>query len=147
MNDNLVLCDKEMVVTDSHQFFCLRYNQIIDITTNRPYVVITLLDKREIYVLSSLSKLMQNLPVTFFRCNQSSIVNLWYIKSCMRSGRSLIIHTALEKQFSVSPKYKNLFKDRLYFVKNVSIDEECVFCKKLLNHIPIGILSSDCTSK
>jgi DNA-binding LytR/AlgR family response regulator len=147
MSDNLVFCDSEMIVIDSHQIFCLRYNQIVDITTNRPYVVITLLNKHEIYLLSSLSKLLQNLPVTFFRCNHSSIVNLRYIKSCTRSGRSLIIHTALEKQFSVSPKYKSLFKGRLCFAKNLSVDERCVFCKKLLNLIPIEISGLNCTSK
>ncbi|MDR0697799.1 MAG: LytTR family transcriptional regulator DNA-binding domain-containing protein [Tannerella sp.] len=110
---------------------CLEYNQIVDITTNRPYVTITLSDDQKVLINLSLLALSKNLPVIFFQCNHSSIVNLLHVSSYYKEGRFFYLHTKLGKQFRVSPKYDHDLFEKIHFAKSHSVlFYECLSCKR-----------------
>lgn len=138
--DKIVFCDKEMIIEDGRKTIFLTYYQIVDITTSRPYIVVTLLNNDKFFIDSSLSQLYAHLPVVFFKCNRSSIINLLHVKLYLKEKRHFKVHTALQKQFCISPQYSDEFKKKLYFIKTHSFfSEDCLSCNKQQGNKNINI--------
>jgi DNA-binding LytR/AlgR family response regulator len=116
MKTRIIFCDKELIIEEKSKGTCLNYNQIIDISTNKPYVVISTLEKRQIYLEISLLELEKQLPPFFFRCNQSSIINLLFVNLYETKKKNYILYTVLGKNFTVSPKNKKNFKNKCYYL-------------------------------
>lgn len=131
MKQNILFYDREMIIEERNRIICLEYNRIVDITTDRPYSVITLSDNKSVSISLSLSTLNENLPAIFSQCNHSSIVNLLHVHSYYKKERIFYLHTKSGKQFRVSPKYKHDFFKKIHFAKSQAcLFYECFFCKR-----------------
>jgi DNA-binding LytR/AlgR family response regulator len=122
----LIYTDKSLIVEGTYQVNTILYCEIVNISTNRPYIEIVTIHNKTIYVDGSLSKIIPNLPPYFFRCNQSSIVNLLYVKLYAQPA----LHTALNKKFTVSAHNFHTCKEKLVWVqKTYTACLDCLFCK------------------
>jgi DNA-binding LytR/AlgR family response regulator len=114
--------DKEMYIKQSLKIYRLKYENIISISVDRPYIMITIPDKN-IYMETSLTKLETNLPDFFFRCNRKTVVNLMHVLVYKESDGNL--YTNLGKVYNVS------FRRRKYCMKRIDrINKQssrCVF--------------------
>ncbi len=112
----------------------LKYYDIITIITDTPYV--TILAKgyeKKIYINYSLSKIIEELPSVFFLCNQSTIINLYYLRLYEEKYSQYTLHLKNGQNFKVSRRRRNAFKDRLLHLKsNCSLDcEQKSLCNKI----------------
>jgi DNA-binding LytR/AlgR family response regulator len=112
MRSKITFCDKEMIIDKKNKVICLSYSKIVDISTNRPYVVISTMDNQSIYLEASLIELEENLPIVFFRCNQSSIINLFHV-TCYKENE---IYLVFGKVFILSFAKKKLSKQNYYIL-------------------------------
>jgi DNA-binding LytR/AlgR family response regulator len=101
---------KEMRIKWDHKICRLKYENIMSISADRPYSVITTPDKK-LYMETSLTKMDKNLPDIFFRCSRKEIVNLMYV--ILYSENEGKIYTNSGKVYTVS------FRQRKYCMKRI----------------------------
>lgn len=129
-NDPVIFYEKEIVIQDKSSTISILYCNIIGIYTDRPYAIITTFQHKSFHVLTSLSKIQKQLPPFFFRCSQSTIVNMLYIREYISKGRSLCIQTLHNKKESVSKSSKKEFIDTFFQIKDSYTQcIECIACK------------------
>ena len=83
--DNLIFTSESVILYERKRIHALKYEEIICITTDRPYLVITTVESLQMFIQMSLSKVGELLPDYFCLCNQSTIINLMliYMKNIM----------------------------------------------------------------
>ena len=134
MKSKILFNDREMLIEERCKGICLNYRKIIDFTTDKPYIRVSATDKKIIYLDTTLSELEAQLPPFFFRCNQSSIVNLLLITAYRLYKRKYVLSTCFDKEFSVSTQNREKFKELLFFFKTHNFNsEDCLCCKKAWN--------------
>jgi DNA-binding LytR/AlgR family response regulator len=102
--------NKEMRIEWNHKICHLKYEDIMSISADRPYSVITTPDKK-LYMETSLTQMDKNLPDIFFRCSRKEIVNLMYV--ILYSENEGKIYTNSGKVYNVS------FRQRKYCTKRI----------------------------
>ena len=131
MKSNILFGDQELFIEERTKGICLSYRQIVDFSTDKPYIKVSTTDNKSLYLETTLAELETHLPLFFFRCNQSTIVNLLLVSAYRKDKRKYILSTSLSKEFSVSPQNINLFKEVLTFYKtNQFISNDCISCGK-----------------
>ena len=134
MKSKILFNDREILIEERSRGICLSYSKITDFSTDKPYIRISTTDKKIIYLDTTLTELETQLPPFFFRCNQSSIVNLLLITTYRLNKRKYILSIGLEKEFSVSTQNRKKFKEILFFYKtNNFYSNNCLCCKKAWN--------------
>jgi len=132
MKSKITYCDKELIIEDPHKIICMGYDQIALISTNKPYLQITTIDRKTIIFDGLIAELKKNLPDFFFCCNRSILVNLLYVTTFEKICNKYQIHiTVLDKTINIASEYNDLFKRKLIEIKNcTSLSPLCLFCKK-----------------
>ena len=132
--NGLIFNDKGLIIQERSKGACLCYCEIVSIREDRPYATILTVTGKRYNVLMSLQKIMEHLPSFFFRCSQSDIVNLLYIKEYESKGQTLLLHTLSNQEVSVSKLNRKSFYENYRMIGNSY--SRC-----------IGCLSCGCTSK
>ena len=77
----------KMSVPNSHGFKIIRYADILWLQADNQHTQLILRgEKTPLYIYESLSELEHHLPLVFFRCHRSVIVNLCTIESINEHG-------------------------------------------------------------
>jgi DNA-binding LytR/AlgR family response regulator len=131
MKSKILFCDREMIIEEKNKGICLNYCQIIDFSADKPYIKVSTIDKKSIYLETSLAELETQLPSFFFRCNRSAIVNLLLVTMYRFDKKKYILSAILGKEFPVSLHNKNQFKEILFFYKTHNFrSDDCFSCKE-----------------
>ena len=109
-------CEKEIIICEKTKIVCLPHSDILFITTDCPYLVIMTTDNQKIYVKLSLSSLARKLPLVFFQCSQSVVVNLYFIKT-YGIGTQHILYLDAKRSFVVSRRRQKGLRERLLLFK------------------------------
>ena len=87
--------------------------------------------RKKIYLEISLLELEKQLPLFFFRCNRSSIVNLLFVNIYETKKKNYILHTVSGKKFPVSLRNRKTFKSKFLYLKQHDFySENCIMCKR-----------------
>ena len=123
--------DNEMIIEDSHCIFSLQYDTIAYIQYQKPYIIISLFSGKEYFVYNSLSHFENHLPLAFFACNQSIIVNLKYVQLIKREGPKLLVCVKDGRKIYVSRRNQKIIMKRYYLIKSTSFKcDKCLFCNQ-----------------
>jgi DNA-binding LytR/AlgR family response regulator len=140
MKSKILFCDREMIIEEKNKGFCLNYCQIIDFSADKPYIRVSIIGNRSIYLETSFSELETQLPSFFFRCNRSAIVNLLLVTMYRLCKRKYILSTSFGKEFPVSIQNKKRMKELLFFHKTHNFhSDDCLFCEKAWKNFKINI--------
>ena len=92
--DNLIFTSESVILYERKRIHALKYEEIICITTDRPYLVITTVESLQMFIQMSLSKVGELLPDYFCLCNQSTIINLTFEVSrrCKRNIKNKMLY-------------------------------------------------------
>ncbi len=135
MKKQKIKCDtRGMFIYSNSEIIALKYYDIIAIVTDMPYtVVLAKGHKKGIYIESGLSNIIEELPSVFFLCNQSAIVNLYYLQVYEEKYEQYTLHLNTGLTFKVSRRKKQAFKERLLYLKeNCSLScEQLHSCSKI----------------
>ncbi|WP_080903091.1 LytTR family DNA-binding domain-containing protein [Parabacteroides sp. Marseille-P3160] len=127
---NILFCDRELIVEESNKVTCLYYYDILDVVAEAPYTTITTIKNKKVYLETPLSQIAKRLPSVFFQCNRSVIVNLIYVSLYEKEGSFFVLHAALGKKYIISSRKKNVFRERLHYVKTHFFRcEACLSCR------------------
>ena len=74
--DNLIFTSESVILYERKRIHALKYEEIICITTDRPYLVITTVESLQMFIQMSLSKVGELLPDYFCLCNPK------YLRPC-----------------------------------------------------------------
>ena len=130
-----------MIIEDSRCIFSLQYDSIAYIQCQKPYIVIGLFSGKEHIVYNSLSYFANHLPMAFFACNQSVIINLLHIQLIKKEDAKLLIFTKNERKIYVSKRNHKAILERYYLVKNTSFkSDKCLFCNQYFNKLNPNII-------
>lgn len=130
--ENILFGGRELIVEDLNKVTCLYYYDILDVVAEAPYIAITTIENKKIYLDFTLSQLIKDLPCIFFQCNRSAIVNLIHVSLYEKKGSSLFLHVISEKKYKISLRRKSLFFERLHYVKTHFFRYgECLSCRNV----------------
>lgn len=116
--DNLIFTSESVILYERKRIHTLKYEEIICIKTDRPYLVITTAESQQMYIQISLSKVGELLPDYFCLCNQSTIINLTYAYLYEEhNGRFFICLSAMLEPFEVSRRCKKNVKNKMLCIK------------------------------
>ena len=116
--DNLIFTSESVILYERKRIHTLKYEEIICIKTDRPYLVITTAESQQMYIQISLSKVGELLPDYFCLCNQSTIINLTYAYLYEEhNGHFFICLSAMLEPFEVSGRCKKNVKNKMLCIK------------------------------
>lgn len=78
---HLIFTNQELIVKENYNIKSIQYLNILCFVYKSPYTVVKTNDYKEIFIYSSLSSIIKNLPEIFFHCSRVVIVNLLYINT------------------------------------------------------------------
>lgn len=107
---------EEICIIEKTQITYIKYMEIISIETDTPYIVINHDKKKKTFIRKSLVDFKVNLPIYFMSCNQSVIINLYYV-SLYRLGKNTTVYLINGDEFYLSRRMRNIFKDKLITIK------------------------------
>jgi DNA-binding LytR/AlgR family response regulator len=103
---HLIFTNQELIVKENYKIKSVQYLNILCFVYKLPYVVIKTNDHKEIFVYSSLSSIIKNLPEIFFHCSRVAIVNLLYINAIECILNPSFIHYSNITENIVIPRRK-----------------------------------------
>ena len=146
--NGLIFNDNELIIQERSKGVCLRYCELVSIKADRPYVALLTAIGKRYDVSISLQKIMEYLPEFFFRCSQSDIVNLLYIKKYEPKGQSLLLHAIPNQMVSVSKLNRKSFYEKYVSTRSsYSKCIKCLFCKQGSKEENNNAFCPDCTIK
>ena len=115
--DNLIFTSESVILYERKRIHALKYEEIICIKTDRPYLVITTVESLQMFIQMSLSKVGELLPDYFCLCNQSTIINLTYAYLYEEhNGHFFVSLSAMLEPFEVSRRCKRNIKNKMLYI-------------------------------
>lgn len=111
--NKLSFASDSIVIYEQLRLFRLQYEEMVCLTIDRPYLLITTVSKQHFYVYISLSKIAKLLPDSFCLCSQSTIVNLLYVSSYEEMDGHAVIKLSNSDLFIVSRRCKKNVRNKL----------------------------------
>jgi DNA-binding LytR/AlgR family response regulator len=126
MKTDITLERQSVKIETREREYFYSYDEIAYIICERPYSEIYCIkggETKKYLVCISLSKIEIDLPPIFFRCNQSTIINIRFLKSFDKKNNILFMDGA---QFSLSFRNISLFKKHRKFLDKIYC--HCTLC-------------------
>ncbi len=121
--------ERYLMLRDSHGVEIIYYSDILFVTYDNPYTVITTIFSHRFLALVSLSKMKSYLPDVFIQCNKASVINLLQTISIKKKGNSAIVLTEKDGCFSISRnRIKAVVEKMIYLRKLPHACDKCLFC-------------------
>jgi hypothetical protein len=106
------------------------YRDIMYLTYDRPYTLLVYMErekKKKIFLQVSLRSIERSLPAVFFRCSQSSILNLCYLQEYRHPEKQAVMEDGMTVSVS-RRKYPEL-QERLASLPRLSpLCDPCLAC-------------------
>lgn len=117
--ENMSFTSNSVVLCEQTKLQVLKFEEIVCLTIDRPYVVITTIRKQHFYMKTSLSKIISILPEYFCLCSQSVVVNLSYICLYEELDNHFFVHLLTSDTFEVSRRCKKEMKNKIAYFNEI----------------------------